>query len=76
LIARALHPSGASAKARSLPLVDFEVPIAYEMLAQSCGGFGESVTDPAGIPAALDRALRVVEEERRQALLNIRCGPI
>jgi acetolactate synthase-1/2/3 large subunit len=76
LITRTLHAGGASAKARTLPLVDFDVPVAYEKLAESCGGYGEAVSSPEDIPAAVGRGLRVVREERRQALLNIRCAAI
>ena len=37
------------------------------------GGHGERVEDPAELPAALRRALRVVREEGRQAVLNVIC---
>jgi acetolactate synthase-1/2/3 large subunit len=33
------------------------------------------VEDAAALPAALERALAVVKNERRQALLNVICGP-
>jgi acetolactate synthase I/II/III large subunit len=33
------------------------------------------VEDPASLPGALQRALAVVTNERRQALLNVMCGP-
>jgi acetolactate synthase-1/2/3 large subunit len=33
----------------------------------------ERVEDPAELPDALARALKVVREERRQALLNVIC---
>ena len=33
--------------------------------------FHERVEDPEQVPAALERALKVVREEKRQALLNI-----
>ena len=41
------------------------------MVCQAAGGYGERVDDPKQLPAALDRALQVVREEGRQALLNI-----
>ncbi len=43
------------------------------IICQACGGWGERVEDPAALPDALRRALRVVREERRQALLNVIC---
>jgi len=33
------------------------------------------VEDPASLPAALERGLTVVRNEKRQALLNVICGP-
>jgi len=38
---------------------------------QAAGGYGERVEDPAEVPAALERALRIVQQEQRQALLNM-----
>jgi acetolactate synthase-1/2/3 large subunit len=76
LIARSMHPTGAAAKAKTLPLVDFQVPVSYEMLAQACGGYGEAVSKPADIPEAIRRGLRIVREERRQCLLNIECAAL
>jgi acetolactate synthase-1/2/3 large subunit len=32
------------------------------------------VDDPQQLPAALERALKVVKEEKRQAVLNVICG--
>ena len=34
----------------------------------------ERVDNPAELPAALSRALTVVRQEKRQALLNVICG--
>ena len=48
----------------------------YEMFAQAFGGHGEAVSDPKDLPAALERALHVVRDERRQAVLNIICRPL
>jgi acetolactate synthase-1/2/3 large subunit len=46
------------------------------MFVQAYGGHGEAVSDPKELPAALQRALRVVREERRQAVLNVICHPL
>ena len=56
-----------------MPLSDLEPSPDYEMVARSCGGWGERVEDPAALPKMLDQALRVVREEKRQALLNVVC---
>jgi acetolactate synthase-1/2/3 large subunit len=45
------------------------------MICQAAGGYGERVDDPAEVPAALERALRAVRVEGRQALLNIVAAP-
>ncbi len=34
-----------------------------------------SVADPAALPKAIERALKVIDGEKRQALLNVVCGP-
>ncbi len=46
---------------------------AYTQIVQAFGGYGERVEKPAGIPAALKRALRVVRREGRQAVLHVPC---
>ena len=45
----------------------------FEKYCEASGGYGEKVTERAQLPAALARALKVVREERRQALLNVIC---
>jgi len=37
-------------------------------------GYGEMVDDPQQVLPALQRALKVVKEEKRQAVLNVICG--
>lgn len=46
----------------------------YEKVCEAAGGYGEKVIDPNELPAALQRALKVVKEEGRQALLNVICA--
>jgi acetolactate synthase I/II/III large subunit len=48
---------------------------AFERICEAAGGYGERIEDPAALPAALERTLAVVTNERRQALLNVICGP-
>ena len=75
-VKRAVHslaPEGWTAKTGSMPLSDLEPAPDYEMVCQASGGYGERVEDPADLPAALQRALRAVREEKRQALLNVIC---
>jgi acetolactate synthase-1/2/3 large subunit len=66
-------PEGWSKRTGTMVLSDLDPAPDYEMICQACGGWGERVEDPAALPDALARALRVVREERRQALLNVIC---
>ena len=45
----------------------------YELICRASGGHAERVEDPAQLPDAIRRALRVVQDEHRQALLNVIC---
>jgi acetolactate synthase-1/2/3 large subunit len=71
-----VHPEGWAMRAAEMPFVRFGVRPAYEMFVQACGGHGEAVSDPKELPAALERALRAVRDERRQAVLNVTCRPL
>ena len=64
---------GWAVKTDSMPLTRLEPAPDYEMICRASGGHGERVEDPADLAAALQRALRVVREEKRQALLNVIC---
>jgi acetolactate synthase-1/2/3 large subunit len=54
-----------------MPLTDLDPPPDYELVCRASGGWAEQVTDPAALPDALARALKVVREEKRQTLLNV-----
>jgi acetolactate synthase-1/2/3 large subunit len=64
---------GWAARSESMPLTYLDSPPNYEMICQANDGYGERVEDPAELRGALRRALRVVREEGRQALLNVIC---
>lgn len=68
---QSLYPQGHAMKANRMPLMTFEPAPRYEQLIAACGGWGERVERAADLPAALQRALKVVREERRQALLSV-----
>ena len=70
---RGLHPQGWAVKNNHFPLTDLTPTPAYEMICEANGGYGERVEDPQDLVPALQRALRVVREEQRQALLNVIC---
>ncbi|HYB69628.1 MAG TPA: thiamine pyrophosphate-requiring protein [Candidatus Bathyarchaeia archaeon] len=64
---------GWAVRTDAMPLTALEPAPDYEMLCRASGGHGERVEDPAALPDALRRALRVVREEKRQAVLNVIC---
>jgi acetolactate synthase-1/2/3 large subunit len=71
----AMYPDGLASKSNEPPFVGLPKLPAFEKLCEAAGGYGERVEDPASLPGALQRALTVVTKERRQALLNVMCGP-
>jgi acetolactate synthase-1/2/3 large subunit len=66
-------PDGWAVRTGTMMLSDLDPAPDYELVCQASGGYGERVEDPEALPGALARALRVVREERRQALLNVIC---
>ncbi len=68
-----MYPQGEAARSNKPPLIDLDDLPAFEQVCAAAGGYGERVEDPAALPAALDRAVRAVTVERRQALLNVIC---
>jgi acetolactate synthase-1/2/3 large subunit len=66
-------PEGWAMRTKSMALSELEPAPDYEMICQASGGWAERVEDPQALPDALTRALKVVRDERRQALLNVIC---
>lgn len=66
-------PRGWAVRTGSMPLSDLDPAPDYELICRASGSHGERVEDPAALPDSLARALRIVCEERRQALLNVIC---
>jgi acetolactate synthase-1/2/3 large subunit len=71
--ARGLFPDGVAQKKRNFPGTDLSPSPNFELTAQACGAHAERVEEPDELPRALARALNVVKQERRQALLNVIC---
>lgn len=72
---RHLYPDGHAARNRSIePLTYFDQRLKLEKAVDCVGGYGERVTDPEELPAALARALRVIREQGRQAVLDVVCS--
>lgn len=69
-----MYPDGHAAGAGQLtPLADLGPAVAFEQYAMASGGYGEAVTDRADLVPALGRALRAVQTEHRQAVVNVAC---
>ena len=66
------HPDGFAAKANEVPMTQFGVQARLEDIVSSFGGYGVAVNSPENLASTLREALRVVREEGRQALVNIR----
>ena len=66
-----MHPDGAAARLNRSPLTAIEPTPHYEMIVQASGGYGEKVENAEDLPGALERALKAVEVEKRQAVLNV-----
>ena len=68
-----MYPQGEAARSNKPPLIDLDELPAFEQVCAAAGGYGERVEDPSTLPAALERAIRAVTVEKRQALLNVIC---
>ncbi|MBI3634770.1 MAG: thiamine pyrophosphate-requiring protein [Candidatus Rokubacteria bacterium] len=66
-------PQGWAARTGNMPLSELDPAPDYDRIGKASGGWGERVEDPAALPDAIARALRVVRDEKRQALLNVIC---
>jgi acetolactate synthase-1/2/3 large subunit len=66
-------PKGWAVRTGTMPLSDLDPAPDYELVCRACGGHGERVEDPAALPDAIARGLRIVREERRQVLLDVVC---
>jgi len=72
---RAMYPGGLAVKSNDPPFVALDKLPAFEKICEAAGGYGERADDPGSLPDALERAWAVVRNEKRQALLNVICGP-
>jgi acetolactate synthase-1/2/3 large subunit len=67
-------PDGWAVSTGNFPLTQLAPSPRYEKVVEAHGGYGEMVDDPKEVLPALKRALKVVKEEKRQAVLNVICG--
>ncbi len=69
----AFTPDGWAAGTESMPLCDLRPSVEFDQICRAAGGYGERVEKPEDLPQALKRALKVIETEKRQALINVIC---
>ena len=68
---RALYPGGHAAGSNDMPLSSLSPSPAFEKVVEASGGWGMRVDDAEALPSAIAEALRIVREEKRQAVLNV-----
>jgi acetolactate synthase-1/2/3 large subunit len=72
---RHVYPEGVAAKPGAYePLTHFHPALQLHKVVEAAGGYGERVTDPRELPAALERAIAMVKNERRQVVLDVICA--
>lgn len=67
----AMYPKGAASKMEQPPFATLEPSPHFEKVAEASEGLGIRVSRPEDLIPALERALRAVREEKRQALINV-----
>lgn len=69
-----VYPDGEAAKANRVPMVPFTPTPAYGDIATASGCYAETVEFAEDLPAALERAVNVIRQEKRQVLLDVKVG--
>ena len=72
--ARLVYPDGAMTRQDWQSVSDLRPAPDYEKLVAASGGYGVVVSKRAALEAALRKALAVVEQDRRQAVVNVICA--
>jgi acetolactate synthase-1/2/3 large subunit len=67
-----LYPHGYASKGETVPLTELSPSPDFARVAEACRAHAETVVDANDLAAALERAVRAVTVERRQALLDVR----
>jgi len=66
-----MYPKGHAAGLKEPIFATLEPSPHFELVCQASGGFGERVTEPKQLLPVLRRAMKAVNEEKRQALVNV-----
>jgi acetolactate synthase-1/2/3 large subunit len=65
------YPKGFASEAKHPPFATLEPSPRFEHVVQASGGYGARVAEPKDLMPALEKALKVVKDEKRQAVLNV-----
>ncbi len=69
-----LHREGYAAKSKRQPITFLDSISNYQKAVEVADGYGEKVTDPSEMMPALERGLKAVTVEKRQAVINVICS--
>jgi acetolactate synthase-1/2/3 large subunit len=67
------NPDGWAVKKDAFPLCDFDINVAFEKLAEACGGIGRAVSEPKALPDVIRQCLKEIREGDKHVLLNVIC---
>lgn len=66
-----LYPDGAASSSNQAPLTYLDPAPEYHKIVQASDGYGEAVSDPNDLQAALERGIKAVEVDKRPAVINV-----
>ena len=69
-----LNPEGYAAQSSHQPITMLNSIDKYEKAVEVADGYGQRVEDPEDLMPALERGLKAVEVEQRQAVVNVICS--
>jgi acetolactate synthase-1/2/3 large subunit len=72
---KGMYPDGFASRANEIPLTALKPSPDFTYTAAASRAWARRVSDPAELPKVLEQALKVVREDRRSALLDIRVLP-
>jgi acetolactate synthase-1/2/3 large subunit len=69
-----LSKDGNAGKSKHQPITFLDSISNYQKAVEVADGYGEKLTEPAEMIPALERGLRAVNVEKRQAVINFICS--
>ena len=70
--ARNVYPEGSATKMNTMPLTSLEPSPDFCAIAEASRGWSERVENGEDLPGALARAVDIIKNEKRSALLEVR----